>query len=191
MKGKFILLFVLVSLLFVAPAFADSSWKLAGTWNYTANVPSTTLNTGDIVSATERGTITAIMTEKDGAEYFDSYVIQGKGTATLNGKSYPYEYPASTVALKQDKYTPGNTIKYNDTTNINGIVAKTQYVFTQTGENTISGTITMTWNGNTATGTISATRPTGGDSGGGGGCNAGLAGFALLALVPMIFRRKK
>ncbi|MDO5562823.1 MAG: hypothetical protein Q4F74_04340 [Synergistaceae bacterium] len=58
---------------------ADSTWTLNGTWNYKATIPSTTIKTGDVVSATESGTITMNMTTKDGAEYFDSYVIKGKG----------------------------------------------------------------------------------------------------------------
>ncbi|MDO5562824.1 MAG: Synerg-CTERM sorting domain-containing protein [Synergistaceae bacterium] len=58
----------------------------------------------------------------------------------------------------------------------------------QTEANSVSGTVVMTWNGNTASGTVSATRST--DSGG-GGCNAGLAGLALLALAPLFYRKKK
>lgn len=191
MKKYLVFVLVMLILLPASIVFADDSiWILNGKWSYRATIPTTVLISGDTVSATETGTIAINMTNTDNMEYFNNYSISGKGTAVFNGASYSYEYPSRTYTLTPTRYIPGETAVINDSINIASldVTAKVVYELVQTGANTVAGTMVMTWGSNTASGAVVATRI---DEDKGGGCNAGLAGLALLAIVPLFYRKKK
>jgi|GEM_PF-3814469 len=186
---------VLAAVLLAATActacFADDSWKLAGTWNYTLNIPSATIN-GSPASLTETGVMTMHMTENGGKEYFSTYDQSWNGTLTVNGQAQTYSGSMAGKTLNPALYNPGSAYVSSNTQTISGVTVTSKYTLTQVEENKVTGTAVLTYGGETATGTVTATRPAadGGDSGG-GGCSAGFAAIALLALVPLVLRRKQ
>ena len=186
--------FVFAALLILAIAsvcFADNSWKLGGTWNYSLNIPSAFIN-GYPASLTENGTITMHMTESGGTEYFSTLDQSWNGTLTVNGQKTDYNGSEPNLALTNTAYIPGESYIYTNTQIIDGIRVTARYTLRQTEENTVTGTALIKYNGETAEGTITATRPSSGDGGGGSGCNSAAFGFAaLLLLVPLILTGKK
>ena len=182
---------VLLTAAACAACFADSSWKLAGAWNYTLSIPSAAIN-GYPASLTETGVMTMHMTESGDKEYFSTYDQNWNGTLTVNGQGQTYSGSVAGKTLNPALYNPGSAYVSGNTQTISGTTVKSKYTLTQVEENKVTGTAVLTYGGETATGTITATRPSqdGGDSGG-GGCSAGFAAIALLALVPLVLRRKQ
>ena len=146
-----------------AQAFAaDSSWKLAGTWEFTSNIPEqpfTYLGAQYTYSSQESGTVVLNMTEIDGQEWTKSYIYFGHGTNHYDGDSNEYVVgPAEQVASPSAVYIPGTPVEVNTTISIRGVAVNETISFTQTDENTLSGTVTLELGGQQITGTFSATR---------------------------------
>ncbi|MDO5563476.1 MAG: Synerg-CTERM sorting domain-containing protein [Synergistaceae bacterium] len=190
MQRKLALALVVVFLLMAAPLYADSTWKLAGTWNYNLNIAGTI--DGSDASLKEAGQIILRMTESGGVEYFSDYDITSKGNLTIGSAySYGYSYDNKNLTINPIAYVPGASFSTEYDTRIDGNLVHFRLTIRQTAENSISGTATVTHNGTSYTGPISATRPTGGDGGSGGGCNAGYAGLMLMGILPLFFYRRK
>ena len=172
-------------------SFADSGWKLAGTWNYTLSIPSATVN-GYPASLTETGTMTMHMTESGGKEYFSTYDQSWNGTLTVSSQVQTYSGSVAGKTFNPTVYEPGTAYVTDSTQTISGNTVTAKYTLTQVEENKVTGTAVVHYGGQTASGTITATRPSS-DSGdgGGGGCSAGFAAAALLALVPLVSARKR
>lgn len=191
--------FAICGLLVCGAAFADSSWKLAGTWNYSSTVPSQAVTlSGDTVyySSSETGTIDLNMTAQSDGEYFNSYTCTYKGTNTVRSQygtdSKDYSGGPYTQALEATKYTPGNETTFTQTIQIRGYNVNEKLVLKQVEENKLTGKVYLTLEGQTISGDVTATRNSGGSSGsGGGGCNAGAtAAMLMFCVAPMVLRKK-
>ncbi|MDO5562048.1 MAG: Synerg-CTERM sorting domain-containing protein [Synergistaceae bacterium] len=186
---KRIALFVALGIVLTATvALAVTDWKLAGAWNYTLSVPSATVG-GNPASLTETGILTMKMTENGGVEYFKSYDQSYSGILTVSGNKQTYSGSFKDEALEPTAYTPGNSYIVKSTQNISGTTVTATYTLTQTEENKVTGTAVIKYGAETANGTITATRPSADN--GGGGCSVGFGALALLALTPLFFRKKR
>ena len=184
--------------LYGAACAADTSWKLAGTWNYTCTIKEQDVTIQEKTfkfSGSEAGTLNVTMQDGEEAnrEYFKEILLNCKGTAIVDGTSYPYEVKDYTQNFESGQlYTPGNEISYHYRFEVNGVEYHERVKCTQIEENKITGTITLEDENSVeiCKGEISATRNSSSGSSSGGGCNAGFGALALLLAVPM-FRRKK
>ncbi|MCC8057174.1 hypothetical protein [Cloacibacillus sp.] len=182
---------------------ASAAWTLNGTWDYTANVPAQRITIGGNqfdFRASENGVIVMDTVFVEDKEFFNTYVISGTGHGAYKLPSNSswtedtYNFGPATMQMKNEQYDPAKelTVSLQDPIDVWGYKVSEWLVLKQTGENTVSGTIYLDCSGTLVTGTVSATRrgaPS--DSGGGGGCNAGVAGIGLmLALAVLAVKRK-
>ena len=127
------------------------------------------------------------------------YLDCERGNLTVPSLDYSYDYSyRNSGALLPQEYIPGETFEFPtyDIT-VDDITARTTIRVRQTGAYSASGTVTIYFvnTGESFTGIINASKPqpepdpSGGDSGG-GGCNAGLSALLLLAIVPVLFKRR-
>ena len=201
MKKIVLALSVLFVLSIAAPSFA---YNVSGTWTYNARIDSQIVSIDSVsydFKAEESGTVVMNTTTSDGVEYFSNHVSTITGTASkkMTGSSVwdsaGYTFGPQTVQDAPYKYVYGNTYTFtNNTATIWGLPVAVSYDLTQTGENTITGTISMKYNDQVVKGTLLATRPAApvDDGTSSGMCNAfGMSGLLLFAVVPLMCKRKR
>ena len=147
-------------------AFAtQTNWKLDGTWDYKSDIPlqQAVIDGGEVwYSATEEGIIALNMTELGGQEYFSSYICAGRGVSTVKSiygtDSRKYGGEPYVKNLDVLPYVPGDTYSFTTQISIRGYTATQILMLKQTAENKMTGTVTLTLQGQTVTGNVTATK---------------------------------
>ena len=193
MKKLYCLLCVVLLAACASCAFADSSWKLGGTWNYSIVDKGNAKINGVPAKLTESGTINVrTVTQDSSIESITGYAINCKANISIPSTGFSYDFTNNfNTDIDPVLYIPGKPVRFYFYSTINGYSVRETLEFTQTGVDSIKGTydIYLSATGETNTFDITATRNSGGD--GGGGCNAGFAGLALLLAALTFATRKK
>lgn len=141
---------------------AAPNWKVAGTWEFTSNIPEQAINVFGqdyTYSSKESGTVVINMTEDaTGTEYGGSYIYFSYGTNHLNGDSNEYVIGPEETAITPNPYVPGAPVTFIASIPIRGQLVTEELTFTQDAENHLTGTVTLTLAGQQVTGTFSAKR---------------------------------
>jgi len=199
MKRRFTAIFILtVLIVFMSQAAvtADETWKIGGDWGYRISGQGTYL--GSPATMTENGVVRINVTTSNEKEILNNYSITSTGNITIPSLNYSHDYHyTDTDALPQVEYIPGAPVEFSYNQTIDGEPVLMTIRFIQTGAYSASGTVTLyvVRTGETNVTSLTASKPqpepdtSGGDSGG-GGCNAGLSALLLLAIVPVLFKRR-
>jgi len=168
-KITFITVIALLAALFATPVMAVNSEKsnylIGGLWNFTANIPETTLPSGSIISAAETGkfVINSKYDSTAGVEKIYTMIVSYGGTYTIDGKTVKIDPVERTIDFSKDPkvYTPGEPIVHVYEQPVEGVTYKEVIKFLQTGENKLAGKMELYVDGKcVASGTLEATRPT-------------------------------